>query len=84
MLKRKVYSELLQWKDQRRTGKLKKCLLVKGARQVGKSSSIELSHGMLRKVMPSFDSANDNVVDKHKIMIRMIADKRFIMFPSFS
>ena len=37
MLKRKVYSELLQWKDQRRTGKLKKCLLVKGARQVGKS-----------------------------------------------
>ena len=37
MLKRKVYSELLAWKEGRRGGKLKKCLLIKGARQVGKS-----------------------------------------------
>ena len=37
MLKRKIYSELLLWKKQRREDKLKKCLLIKGARQVGKS-----------------------------------------------
>ncbi len=36
MLKRKIYAELLSWKKQRRDG-LKKCLIVKGARQVGKS-----------------------------------------------
>ncbi len=36
MLKRKVYSELLEWRSERKNG-LKKCLLVKGARQVGKS-----------------------------------------------
>lgn len=36
MLKRKVYDELLEWKRERKDG-LKKCLLIKGARQVGKS-----------------------------------------------
>ena len=36
MLKRKVYDELLEWKRERKNG-LKKCLLIKGARQVGKS-----------------------------------------------
>lgn len=37
VLKRKVYSELLEWKRKRQQDKLKKCLIVKGARQVGKS-----------------------------------------------
>ncbi|MBR1441229.1 MAG: ATP-binding protein [Lachnospiraceae bacterium] len=37
MLKRKAYTELLEWKKQRHTEQIKKCLLVKGARQVGKS-----------------------------------------------
>lgn len=36
MLKRKIYNELLDWKNERKNG-LKKCLLIKGARQVGKS-----------------------------------------------
>lgn len=36
MLKRKVYRELLEWRGERKNG-LKKCLLIKGARQVGKS-----------------------------------------------
>ncbi len=36
MLQRKVYDELLKWKQERKKG-LKKCLLIKGARQVGKS-----------------------------------------------
>ena len=33
MLKRKIYDVLLQWKNR----KEKKCLLVKGARQIGKT-----------------------------------------------
>ena len=37
MLRRKVYDQLLHWKVQRHTERLAKCLLVKGARQVGKS-----------------------------------------------
>lgn len=41
MLKRKIYDTLLQWKNERKTGKLKKCLLIKGARQVGKSYIIK-------------------------------------------
>lgn len=36
MLNRKIYTELLSWKKQRKEG-LRKCLIVKGARQVGKS-----------------------------------------------
>lgn len=40
MLKRKVYNELLEWKKERKKG-LKKCLIVKGARQVGKSFIIK-------------------------------------------
>lgn len=37
MLERKIYSDLLLWKKRRKEEKLKKCLIVKGARQVGKS-----------------------------------------------
>lgn len=37
MLERKIYSELLEWKIKRKEEKIKKCLIVKGARQVGKS-----------------------------------------------
>ena len=37
MLKRKIYSRLLDWKHRRHHEYIKKCLLVKGARQVGKS-----------------------------------------------
>ena len=37
MLERKIYSKLLEWKNKRRDEKMKKCLLLKGARQVGKS-----------------------------------------------
>ena len=37
MLKRKIYNELLNWKNT----KNKECLLVKGARQVGKTFIIE-------------------------------------------
>ncbi|SDB12422.1 ATP-binding protein [Eubacterium oxidoreducens] len=37
MLKRKIYTELQNWKTARHKEQLKKCLLLKGARQVGKS-----------------------------------------------
>ena len=37
MLERKVYQELLQWKNK----KEKMCLVVKGARQVGKTFIID-------------------------------------------
>ncbi|MCR5150510.1 MAG: DUF4143 domain-containing protein [Clostridiales bacterium] len=42
MLKRKMYDDLLLWKSQRRNGKTRKCLLVKGARQVGKSYIVKV------------------------------------------
>lgn len=41
MLKRKAYDDLLNWKNKRKEEKVKKCLLVKGARQVGKSFIIK-------------------------------------------
>ena len=37
MLRRKIYDQLIDWKNRRKTEKLKKCLLIKGARQVGKT-----------------------------------------------
>jgi len=41
MLERKIYSELIEWKRKRKEEKLSKCLIVKGARQVGKSYIIK-------------------------------------------
>lgn len=41
MLKRKIYNDLLDWKNKRKKEQVKKCLLVKGARQVGKSFIIK-------------------------------------------
>ncbi|MCR5456529.1 MAG: ATP-binding protein [Clostridiales bacterium] len=40
MLKRKVYSELLEWKKRRQDNK-KESIIIKGARQVGKTSVVE-------------------------------------------
>lgn len=37
LLKRKVYKELLEWKNRRHSEQIEKCLLIQGARQVGKS-----------------------------------------------
>lgn len=41
MLKRKIYSDLLKWKEQRHKSWLKKCLLITGARQVGKTFIVQ-------------------------------------------
>lgn len=44
MLKRKAYDKLLDWKNT----KSKKCLMIKGARQVGKTDEkITLPHYMV-------------------------------------
>lgn len=40
MLKRKVFGELLKWKENRRNERRKECLIVKGARQVGKTFAV--------------------------------------------
>lgn len=40
MLRRKIYSELLEWKK-RRINLIKEALIIKGARQVGKTSIVE-------------------------------------------
>ena len=37
MLRRKMYDQLLSWKVQKQEKGMKECLLIKGARQVGKS-----------------------------------------------
>ncbi|MCQ2977554.1 MAG: AAA family ATPase [archaeon] len=37
MLKRKIYDEFLSWKNERKNNKIKECLTIYGARQVGKS-----------------------------------------------
>lgn len=41
MLKRKAYNYLLEWKNKRKECKLKEVILLKGARQVGKTSIVE-------------------------------------------
>lgn len=41
MLRRKAYQQLLKWKNDRRDKALKEALLIKGARQVGKSYLVE-------------------------------------------
>lgn len=40
MLRRKIYNELRVWKESLRQGYTKKALLVKGARQIGKTTAI--------------------------------------------
>ena len=41
MLRRKIYDQLLLWKAEKREKSIKECLLIKGARQVGKSFIVE-------------------------------------------
>ena len=42
MLKRKCYNDLIEWKQRRIAKKNKDALIIKGARQVGKTSIVEL------------------------------------------
>lgn len=41
MLKRKIYNELKKWKEDKRKDDIKECILINGARQVGKSFIVD-------------------------------------------
>lgn len=80
MLKRKAYEKLLNWKN----GKFKKCLMIKGARQVGKTylvrefgkneydSFIEINFIKNAKLKTIFDDS----LDVESIYKRMTAEMR--------
>ena len=53
MLKRKVYDDLLAWKESKNKNQLKETLLIKGARQVGKSFLVE-KFGTNKELYDSF------------------------------
>lgn len=84
MLKRKIYNELLEWK----TSKKKECLLIKGARQVGKTyiveefgrrnytSFIELNFIFHPELIQVFDGS----LEVNDIMLRISAHFRDVRF----
>ena len=90
MLKRKIYDELLQWKTMRHTENLKKCLLVKGARQVGKSYIIrEFGEKEYRSFLnidffrqPGFKAIFDGEITSNEVLKRITAYVRdFTLIP---
>ena len=80
-LKRKIYQELKQWKTLRHAEKLKKCLHVKGARQVGKSYIIrEFGEKEYRSFLnidffrqPGFKAIFDGELTSNEILKRITA-----------
>ena len=84
MLKRKIYRDLLDWKNQRKTEQVKKCLLVKGARQVGKSFIIKEFGSKEYKSFvcidffrqPALKSIFDGDLTSEEILKRMTANIR--------
>ncbi len=90
VLKRKIYDRLLEWKKDRQTGNLKKCLLVKGARQVGKSFIIkEFGKNEYKSFVcidffrqPSLKYIFDGELTSEEILKRMTANIRgFSLIP---
>ena len=57
MLKRKIYDVLLAWKEAKNKNQLKEVLLIKGARQVGKSYIVE-KFGNNKELYDSFININ--------------------------
>lgn len=84
MLKRKIYDSLLEWKNQRKTEHIKKCLLVKGARQVGKSFIIKAFGAKEYQSFvcidffrqPALKSIFDGELTSEEILKRMTANLR--------
>ena len=90
MLKRKIYNDLLEWKNRRRDEQVKKCLLVKGARQVGKSFIIkEFGKNEYKSFVcidffrqPALKSIFDGDLTSEEILKRMTANIRdFSLIP---
>lgn len=90
MLKRKIYDDLLEWKRIRREEQIKKCLLIKGARQVGKSFIVKefgnneyesfASLDFFRQ--PALKSIFDGDLTSEEIIKRMTANIRnFSLIP---
>lgn len=81
MLQRKIYKDLLDWKTKRQTEKLKKCLILKGARQVGKSFIIsEFGKNEYKSFIsidffknPDLKSIFDGELSSHEIFKRISA-----------
>ena len=84
MLKRKIYDNLLDWKNKRKKEQVKKCLLVKGARQVGKSFIIkEFGKNEYKSFVcidffrqPALKSIFDGDLTSEEILKRMTANIR--------
>lgn len=84
MLKRKIYNELINWKET----KEKECLLVKGARQVGKTylieefgkrnytSFIELNFIFHPELIPVFDGS----LEVDDVLLRLSAHLKNVRF----
>ena len=90
MLKRKIYNDLLEWKKKRREEHIRKCLLVKGARQVGKSYIIkEFGKNEYKSFVcidfyrqPALKSIFDGDLTPEEILKRMTANIRdFSLIP---
>ena len=88
MLKRKIYDELLRWKGLRREEKIKKCLMIKGARQVGKSTIVrEFGKAEYRSFLnidffrqPTLKQIFDGELTSGEILKRIIAYVRDFTF----
>ena len=84
MLKRKIYDDLLDWKTKRKKEQVKKCLLVKGARQVGKSFIIkELGKNEYKSFVcidffrqPALKSIFDGDLTSEEVLKRLTANIR--------
>ena len=84
MLKRKIYDELIEWKNKRKSEHIKKCLLIKGARQVGKSYIIkEFGKNEYKSFVcidffrqPALKSIFDGDLTSEEILKRMTANIR--------
>lgn len=90
MLRRKIYGDLLEWKSKRKEERIKKCLLVKGARQVGKSFIIkEFGKNEYKSFVcidffrqPALKSIFDGELTSEEILKRMTANIRnFSLIP---
>ena len=80
MLKRKIFDQLVDWKNERKKSRLKECLTVLGARQVGKTTLIRTLKNHYKTFLeinfvsdPDAKSLFDGVKTKDEIYKRLTA-----------
>lgn len=90
MLKRRIYDDLLNWKKERHSERAEKCLLIKGARQVGKTYIIDkFGRNEYRSFLhidffrqPDLKSIFDGSLEPDEILKRITAYVRdFVLIP---